>query len=178
MATTFFSVLGIVGFVVFFEDGGASQLYRTCSPGGLSGTPACGGVTLLVPPNDGRAGCCCLPDGTGGKFMACAAPLPVAGKKLDEGCGISVVVGSVDVGGANSGFADTKLSLTAGMFVSLFEAACVKGADVSGAWVLEGKYGEGPASTEAGGSVATVFDANVDVVCGGAAPCERNENAP
>lgn len=180
-------MLDIAGLVSFVEDGGASQLYRTCSPGGFSGAPVCGGVTLLIAPNDGRAGCCCVTGGAGGIFTAFAAPLPVVGKKFDEGCGTSavVLVGSVavtgawpvEIGGENNGFADPKLSLAAGMFVSLFEAGCINGDDVSGALVLEGKN-EGPADTEAGGSVTPTFGANNDVVCVGTAPCERNENAP
>jgi hypothetical protein len=184
----FFSVLSIAGLVSLVEDGGASQLYRTCSPG-FSGAPACGGATLLMAPNDGRAGCCCVAGvGAGGIFAACEAPLPVAGKKFDGGRGASVVVlvGStavtvawpVEVAGGNSGFADPRLSLIAGMFASLFEAGCIKGDDVSGAWVLDGKNEEGAAGTEAGGSVAPVFGANNDLGCVGAAPCERNANAP
>jgi hypothetical protein len=185
--TAFFSVLGIADLVSFVEDGSASQLYRTCSSG-FFGAPACGGVALLMASNDGRAGCCCVAGvGAGGIFAACEAPLPIAGKKFDGGRGASVavlagsavtVVWPVEVAGGNSGFAVPKLSLIAGMFASLFEAGCIKGDDVSGACVLDGKNEGGPAATEAGASVAAVFGANNDVGCAGAAPCERNENAP
>lgn len=182
LVSAFFSVLGTGGLASFVEDGGASQLYRTCSPGAFSGAPACGEAALVMAPNDDRAGCCCVTGAADGIFTACAVPVPAVGKKFDEGCGAAV--GSAAVTGAwpveivegNSGFADPKLSLIAGMFVSLFEAVCLKGDDVSGAWVLDGKN-EGGAGTAAGVSVATVFGAN-DVVCVGAAPCERNEKAP